>query len=157
MIYHHGEVDKYEVRELTSLRVHFNNFTDDNNKTKISYITEKTEVSLLVRRFDNDHKEVFTIYRGMVKEIYTKAIRYNMSKEQRMECILICMDCSTNGKSDIQNVKLSHVVEINDINHEYEEIKNTEIKVEEHDPEWETISNDKIVKVDISPNVDLIK
>lgn len=157
MIYHHGEVDKYELRELTSIRIRFNNFTDGSDKTKISHITEKTEVSLLVRQFDNDHREVFTIYRGIVKEIYTRAIKYNMSKEQCMECILICMDCSTCCNSDIQNIKLSNIVEVNDVDHEYEEIKNTEIKVEEHDPEWKSDPNDKVVRVDISSNVDLIK
>lgn len=154
-IYHHGEISKYEIRELTSIKINFNNFTDDDTKTKVANITEYDKISLLTRAFDNDHNEVFTIYRGLVKEISTVAVRYNMSKEQSMECILICMDCSTENNSDMQYIKLCSVVEVNDINHEYEEIKNSDIQVIEHDPEWISNSNEKETEIDIGSRIEL--
>lgn len=157
-LYHHGEINKYEIRDLTSIKIHFDNFTDDTesgNKNKIGIITEDSTVSLLVREFDNDHNEVFTIFRGLVKEISTRAVRYDMSKEQRMECVLIRIDCSTEGNSDIQDIKLAHVVEVNDIDHEYEEIKTSNIQVNEHTPEWRSDSNEHTAEIDIGSRVEL--
>lgn len=155
MIYNHGEVVRYEVRELAQLRLHLGNFTDDDLKTETTCITEGDKVSLLTREFDKEHKEVFTIVRGLVKEISTNMVRYGMSKEDQMKCIFIRMDCSKEGKSDIREVKLCDVVEVHDINYTYEEIKTKEIEVVESDPEW-NITN-KIgefeVTVDLKSNV----
>ena len=80
MIYNHGEVVRYEVRELAQLKLRLGNFTDDDLKTETTYITEGEKLSLLTREFDKDHKEVFTIVRGLVKEISTHMVRYGMSK-----------------------------------------------------------------------------
>ena len=155
MNYNHGEVVRYEVRELAQLRLHLGNFTDDDLKTETACITEGDKVSLLTREFDKEHKEVFTIVRGLVKEISTNMVRYGMSKEDQMKCIFIRMDCSKEGKSDIREVKLCDVVEVHDINYTYEEIKTKEIEVVESDPEW-NITN-KIgefeVTVDLKSNV----
>ena len=157
MIYNHGEVVRYEVRELAQLRLHLGNFTDDDLKTETTYITEGDKVSLLTREFDKEHKEVFTIIRGLVKEISTHMVRYGMSKEDQMKCIFIRMDCSKEGKSDIREVKLCDVVEVHDINYTYEEIKTKEIEVIEHDPEWniESGSDKNIATVDLKTNVKL--
>ena len=89
MIYNHGEVVRYEVRELAQLRLHLGNFTDDDLKTETTCITEGDKVSLLTREFDKEHKEVFTIVRGLVKEISTNMVRYGMSKQDQMKCIFI--------------------------------------------------------------------
>lgn len=155
MIYNHGEVVRYEVRELAQLRLHLGNFTDDDLKTETTCITEGDKVSLLTREFDKEHKEVFTIVRGLVKEISTNMVRYGMSKQDQMKCIFIRMDCSKDGKSDIQAIKLCDVVEVHNINYAYEEIKTKELEVIEHDPEW-YITN-KIgefeVTVDLKSNV----
>lgn len=155
MIYNHGEVVRYEVRELAQLRLHLGNFTDDDLKTETTCITEGDKVSLLTREFDKEHKEVFTIVRGLVKEISTNMVRYGMSKQDQMKCIFIRMDCSKDGKSDIQAIKLCDVVEVHNITHTYEEIKTKELEVIEHDPEW-YITN-KIgefeVTVDLNSNV----
>lgn len=157
-LYHHGEISKYEIRELTSIKIHFDNFTDDTesvSKRKIAYIVEGSTISLLVREFDNDHNEVFTIFRGLVKKIYTSAIRYNMSKEQCLECLLIRIDCSTEGNSDIQDIKLARIVEVNDIDHEYEEIKKSDIQVNEHNSEWKSDSNQNTTEIDIGSRIEL--
>ena len=157
MIYNHGEVVRYEVRELAQLRLHLGNFTDDDLKTETTCITEGDKVSLLTREFDKEHKEVFTIVRGLVKEISTNMVRYGMSKQDQMKCIFIRMDCSKDGKSDIQAIKLCDVVEVHDINYAYEEIKTKEIEVVESNPEWNIESGlDKnIATVDLKTNVKL--
>lgn len=157
MIYNHGEVVRYEVRELTQLRLHLGNFTDDDLKTETTRITEGDKVSLLTREFDKEHKEVFTIVRGLVKEISTNMVRYGMSKQDQMKCIFIRMDCSKNGKSDIQAIKLCDVVEVHDINYTYEEIKTKEVEVVESNPEWniESGSDKNIATVDLKTNVKL--
>ena len=157
MIYNHGEVVRYEVRELAQLRLHLGNFTDDDLKTETTYITEGEKISLLTREFDKEHKEVFTIVRGLVKEISTHMVRYGMSKEDQMKCIFIRMDCSKEGKSDIQEVKLCDVVEVHDINYTNEEIKTKEVEVVESDPEWniESGSDKNIATVDLKTNVKL--
>ena len=155
MIYNHGEVVRYEVRELAQLRLHLGNFTDDDLKTETTRITEGEKISLLTREFDKEHKEVFTIIRGLVKEISTHMVRYGMSKEDQMKCIFIRMDCSKEGKSDIREVKLCDVVEVHDINYTYEEIKTKEVEVVESDPEWniESGSDKNIATVDLKTNV----
>ena len=155
MLYHHGEVDTYSVSALTSLKIHFAYFTDDENKTVTSTITEKQKLSLLTREFDKDHNEVFKIFRGLVKEISTNAIRYGMSREQQKACITIKIDCSSNEKSDIQYIKLCNVVEVNDIDHEYEEIKRIPIEIEEHPIEWKSTVLEKKADVDISSNIEI--
>lgn len=157
MIYNHGEVVCYEVRELAQLRLHLGNFTDDDLKTETTCITEGDKVSLLTREFNKEHKEVFTIVRGLVKEISTHMVRYGMSKEDQMKCIFIRMDCSKDGKSDIQAIKLCDVVEVHDINYTYEEIKTKEIEVVESNPEWniESGSDKNIVTVDLKSNIKL--
>lgn len=157
MIYNHGEVVRYEVRELAQLRLHLGNFTDDDLKTETTRITEGEKISLLTREFDKEHKEVFTIVRGLVKEISTHMVRYGMSKEDQMKCIFIRMDCSKEGKSDIREVKLCDVVEVHDINYTYEEIKTKEVEVVESDPEWniESGSDKNIATVDLKTNVKL--
>ena len=157
MNYNHGEVVRYEVRELAQLRLHLGNFTDDDLKTETACITEGDKVSLLTREFDKEHKEVFTIVRGLVKEISTNMVRYGMSKQDQMKCIFIRMDCSKDGKSDIQAIKLCNVVEVHDINYTYEEIKTKEIEVVESDPEWNIKPGlDKnIATVDLKTNVKL--
>lgn len=157
MIYNHGEVVRYEVRELARLRLHLGNFTDDDLKTETTRITEGEKISLLTREFDKEHKEVFTIVRGLVKEISTHMVRYGMSKEDQMKCIFIRMDCSKEGKSDIREVKLCDVVEVHDINYTYEEIKTKEVEVVESDPEWniESGSDKNIATVDLKTNVKL--
>lgn len=157
MIYNHGEVVRYEVRELAQLRLHLGNFTDDDLKTETTRITEGDKVSLLTREFDKEHKEVFTIVRGLVKEISTNMVRYGMSKQDQMKCIFIRMDCSKDGKSDIQAIKLCDVVEVHDINYTYEEIKTKEIEIVESDPEWniESGSDKNIATVDLKTNVKL--
>lgn len=155
MIYNHGEVVRYEVRELAQLKLRIGNFTDDDLKTETTYITEGDKISLLTREFDKEHKEVFTIIRGLVKEISTHMVRYGMSKEDQMKCIFIRMDCSKEGKSDIQEVKLCDVVEVHDITYTYEEIKTKEFTVIETDPEWYTTNKfgDFEVTVDLKSNV----
>lgn len=155
MIYNHGEVVRYEVRELAQLKLRLGNFTDDDLKTETTYITEGEKLSLLTREFDKDHKEVFTIVRGLVKEISTHMVRYGMSKEDQMKCIFIRMDCSKDGKSNIREVKLCDVVEVHDINYTYEEIKTKEFTVIETDPIWDTKPGfgDPDVTVDLSSNV----
>lgn len=155
MIYNHGEVVRYEVRELAQLRLHLGNFTDDDLKTETTCITEGDKVSLLTREFNKEHKEVFTIVRGLVKEISTNMVRYGMSKQDQMKCIFIRMDCSKDGKSDIQAIKLCDVVEVHDINYTYEEIKTKEIEVVESNPEWniESGSDKNIVTVDLKSNI----
>ena len=157
MIYNHGEVVRYEVRELAQLRLHLGNFTDDDLKTETTCITEGDKVSLLTREFDKEHKEVFTIVRGLVKEISTNMVRYGMSKQDQMKCIFIRMDCSKDGKSDIQAIKLCDVVEVHDINYTYEEIKTKEIEVVESDPEWNIKPGlyKNIATVDLKTNVKL--
>ena len=157
MIYNHGEVVRYEVRELAQLRLHLGNFTDDDLKTETTRITEGDKVSLFTREFDKEHKEVFTIVRGLVKEISTNMVRYGMSKQDQMKCIFIRMDCSKDGKSDIQAIKLCDVVEVHDINYTYEEIKTKEIEIVESDPEWniESGSDKNIATVDLKTNVKL--
>lgn len=157
MIYNHGEVVRYEVRELAQLRLHLGNFTDDDLKTETTCITEGDKVSLLTREFDKEHKEVFTIVRGLVKEISTNMVRYGMSKQDQMKCIFIRMDCSKDGKSDIQAIKLCDVVEVHDINYAYEEIKTKEIEVVESNPEGniESGSDKNIATVDLKTNVKL--
>ena len=157
MIYNHGEVVRYEVRELAQLRLHLGNFTDDDLKTETTRITEGDKVSLLTREFDKEHKEVFTIVRGLVKEISTNMVRYGMSKEDQMKCIFIRMDCSKDGKSDIQAIKLCDVVEVHDINYTYEEIKTKEIEVVESDPEWniEPGLDKNVATVDLKSNIKL--
>lgn len=157
MIYNHGEVVRYEVRELAQLRLHLGNFTDDDLKTETTRITEGDKVSLLTREFDKEHKEVFTIVRGLVKEISTNMVRYGMPKQDQMKCIFIRMDCSKDGKSDIQAIKLCDVVEVHDINYTYEEIKTKEIEIVESDPEWniESGSDKNITTVDLKTNVKL--
>ena len=157
MIYNHGEVVRYEVRELAQLKLRLGNFTDDDLKTETTYITEGEKISLLTREFDKEHKEVFTIVRGLVKEISTHMVRYGMSKEDQMKCIFIRMDCSKEGKSDIREVKLCDVVEVHDINYTYEEIKTKEIEVVESDPEWnaEPGLDKKTATIDLKSNVKL--
>lgn len=157
MIYNHGEVVRYEVRELSQLKLRIGNFTNGDNDETTSYITEEDKVSLLIREFDKEHKEVFTIVRGKVKEISTNMVRYGMSKEDQMKCIFICMDCSKDEKSDIRPIKLCNVVEVHDINYTYEEIKTKEIEVVESDPEWniEPGSDKSIATVDLKTNVKL--
>ena len=157
MIYNHGEVVRYEVRELAQLKLRIGNFTDDDLKTETTYITEGEKISLLTREFDKEHKEVFTIVRGLVKEISTHMVRYGMSKEDQMKCIFIRMDCSKEGKSDIREVKLCDVVEVHDINYTYEEIKTKEIEVVESDPEWnaEPGLDKKTATIDLKSNVKL--
>ena len=78
-----------------------------------------------------------------------------MSKEDQMKCIFIRMDCSKEGKSDIQEVKLCDVVEVHDITYTYEEIKTKEFTVIETDPEWYTTNKfgDFEVTVDLKSNV----
>jgi len=155
MIYNHGEVVRYEVRELAQLKLRLGNFTDDDLKTETTYITEGEKISLLTREFDKEHKEVFTIARGLVKEISTHMVRYGMSKEDQMKCIFIRMDCSKEGKSDVKEIKLCDVVEVHDINYTYEEIKTKEFTVIETDPAWHTEPGfgDPDVTVDLSSNV----
>ncbi len=157
MIYNHGEVVRYEVRELAQLRLHLGNFTDDDLKTETTRITEGDKVSLLTRGFDKEHKEVFTIIRGLVKEISTNMVRYGMSKQDQMKCIFIRMDCSKDGKSDIQAIKLCNVVEVHDINYTYEEIKTKEVEVIESDPEWniEPGLDRNVATVDLKSNIKL--
>ena len=157
MIYNHGEVVRYEVRELAQLRLHLGNFTDDNLKTETTRITEGDKVSLLTREFDKEHKEVFTIVRGLVKEISTNMVRYGMSKEDQMKCIFIRMDCSKDGKSDIQTIKLCNVVEVHDINYTYEEIKTKEVEIIESDPEWYATNKfgDSEATIDLKSNIKL--
>ena len=157
MNYNHGEVVRYEVRELAQLKLHLGNFTDDDLKTETACITEGDKVSLLTREFDKEHKEVFTIVRGLVKEISTNMVRYGMSKQDQMKCIFIRMDCSKDGKSDIQAIKLCNVVEVHDINYTYEEIKTKEIEVVESDPEWNIKPGlyKNIATVDLKSNIKL--
>lgn len=157
MIYNHGEVVRYEVRELAQLRLHLGNFTDDDLKTETTRITEGDKVSLLTREFDKEHKEVFTIVRGLVKEISTNMVRYGMSKQDQMKCIFIRMDCSKDGKSDIRAIKLCDVVEVHDINYTYEEIKTKDIEVVESDPQWsvDPMNDNKSATIDLKSNVKL--
>lgn len=157
MIYNHGEVVRYEVRELAQLKLRLGNFTDDDLKTETTYITEGEKLSLLTREFDKEHKEVFTIIRGRVKEIATHMVRYDMSREDQMKYIFIRIDCSKEGKSDVKEIKLCDVVEVHDINYTYEEIKTKEIIVIETDPAWhaEHGFGDPEVTVDLKSNIKL--
>lgn len=155
MLYHHGEVDTYSIRSLTSLKIQLSYFTDDPTKRVTAYITEEQKISLLTREFDKDHKEVFKIFRGLVKEISTNAAKYGMSSEQTKKCIIIKMDCSSEGKSDIQYVKLYNIVEVNDIDHVYEELQRQPISIEEHPIDWHSTSDKKDATVDLSSVIEI--
>lgn len=157
MLYDHGELDTFEVRALTSLKLKFSYFTDDDNKRVTSTISEEQKLSLLTREFDKEHKEVFKIYRGLVKEISTRAVKYGMSKSEQEKCIIIKMDCSSEGESDIQYIKLYDIVEVNDIDHIYKELEATPISIEKHGEEWISDSLSKESEVDISGKVEVKK
>ena len=157
MIYNHGEVVRYEIRELSQLKLRIGNYTNGDNDETTSYITEGDKVSLLIREFDKEHKEVFTIVRGKVKEISTRMVRYGMPKEEQMKCIYVRMDCSKEGKSDIQDIKLCDIVEVNDIDYAYEEIKTKDIEVIESDPQWsvDPMNDNKTATIDLKSNIKL--
>lgn len=148
-MYHHGEIYGYSLYTVSALKVFLGNYTDDPDKKTEAVITERQKISILTLEYDKDHNEVFKIYRGVVKEISTNAVRYDMGKEARMKCMQIKMDCSSEESSDIQYICLANIVEIHDIDYEYKEIDRDVYILEEHPAHWRT-PNDKYSDIDLT-------
>ncbi len=152
-MYHHGEIERYIITSVTKLDIRFGSFTDNETKKVDTSITEGEKISLLELKYDKDHNEILTIHRGVVKEISTNAVRYDMSNESRMGCIIIKMDCSSEGKSDIRYIKLCDVVEVHEIDYEYEEIKRLKCVLQNHPDKWtEELHPDRTAEIDITNN-----
>ena len=106
-MYHHGEIYGYSIYTVSAIKLFLGNFTDDADKGTEAVITEKQKYSILTRTFDKDHNEVFTIYRGEVKDIATDAVRHDMGKEARMRCMIVKIDCSSKEASVLKTVSCS--------------------------------------------------
>lgn len=152
-MYHHGYPEGFRVYSLTGLRLTLANFTNDPNKKENFLIREKDVLSIMTLEYDNDHNEILTINRGKIIDISTNGVGCNMSNDDMVKHIIIKIDCSTEGHSDIRYICAYNIVEVHEVDYEYSEIPLIAISVDIEKESWKVL-NDKHQEIDLTSSVE---